>query len=176
MSIFCCHLTPLSLVQAMQSPSTLSSVISLLSMVWHSTLMKTWLRSVPLASASLSTRTCTTAKVCSNCQTFQIFFFPCKSFHQSCSITVSQLEIHSINAASAANKSASGDSRTIRTLQDMSAASALDQFAQTTRLALKTKSVKEQLDSVLVIIRPVPALLNYKIHYMNSTVHLLLCH
>lgn len=106
----------------------------------------------------------------------KVLFFPCKSFHQSCSVTVSQLEIHSIKAASDANKSASGDSRTIRTLQDMSAASALDQFAQTTRLALKTKSVKEQLDSVLVIIRPVSALLNYKIHYTNSTVHLLLCH
>ncbi|XP_056914507.1 jouberin isoform X2 [Takifugu flavidus] len=62
---------------------------------------------------------------------------------------VSQLEIRGIKGASATTKSASGDSRTTRALQETSAASALDQFAQTTRLALKTKSVKEQLDSVL---------------------------
>lgn len=83
-SIFCCHLTPLSLslslVQAMWSPSTLSSVTSLLSMAWRSTLMKTWLPSVPLASDSLSTRTCTTAKVCLNCQIFQKAFSPVNLF------------------------------------------------------------------------------------------------
>lgn len=68
--------------------------------------------------------------------------------------TVSQLEVHNIKAAS---RSISTDTRTIRNtpdpaaLQDrMSAASAMDQFAQATRLALKMQCVKEQLDSVLV--------------------------
>lgn len=51
-----------SLVQVMQSQSTPSSVIPLLSMACLSTLMKTWLPSVPLDSASLSTHTCTIAK------------------------------------------------------------------------------------------------------------------
>lgn len=63
-SISSCELTPV-FVQVMQSRSTLSSVILLLSMVWHSTLMRTWLPSVPLAITSLSTHTCTTTKVCS---------------------------------------------------------------------------------------------------------------
>lgn len=72
---------------------------------------------------------------------------------------MSQLEIRGIKGASASSKSASGDSRTVGALQETpAAASALDQFAQTTRLALKTKSVKEQLDSVLVNIHPAAAL------------------
>lgn len=81
-------------------------------------------------------------------------------------------------------KSASAtEFRTIRnasgnpTLLDTSAASALDQFAQTTRLALKTKSIKEQLDSVLVIIRPLAVLLAGCIMcYMRYSVHLLISH
>lgn len=123
-----------------------------------STLMKTWLPSVPLASTNLSTYTCTIAKVCS--KSFALIF-PCETWivHQPCSTTASQLEIRSIKAASATNlrtiRNASGNP----TLLDTSAASALDQFAQTTRLALKTKSIKEQLDSVLVIIHPLAVLL-----------------
>lgn len=74
--------------------------------------------------------------------------------------TVSQLEVHNIKAASATSRSASADTKTIRNtpdpsaLQDTSAASALDQFAQATRLALKMQCVKEQLDSVLVNTHP----------------------
>ncbi|XP_070698228.1 jouberin [Pempheris klunzingeri] len=65
---------------------------------------------------------------------------------------VSQLEGHNIKAAS---RSASADTKTIRNtpdppaLQDTATASGMDQFAQTTRLALKMQCVKEQLDSVL---------------------------
>uniref|UniRef100_A0A3Q3WQC7 SH3 domain-containing protein n=1 Tax=Mola mola TaxID=94237 RepID=A0A3Q3WQC7_MOLML len=71
--------------------------------------------------------------------------------------------------ASATSRSASADTRTIRNtpdppaLQDTSAASALDQFAQSTRLALKMQCVKEQLDSVLAGINsllPLPSLLS----------------
>ncbi|KAM6917304.1 jouberin isoform 2-T2 [Lycodopsis pacificus] len=63
---------------------------------------------------------------------------------------VSQLEVHNMNAAS---RSASTDTRTIRNapappaVQDTAAASTMDQFAQSTRLALKMQCVKEQLDS-----------------------------
>lgn len=70
--------------------------------------------------------------------------------------TVSQLEVHNIKATSTASRSASADTKTIRNtpdspaLQDTSAASAMDQFAQATRLALKMQCVKEQLNSVLV--------------------------
>lgn len=70
--------------------------------------------------------------------------------------TVSQLEVHNIKAASAISRSASADTKTIRStpdppaLQDTSAASTPDQFAKATRLALKMQSVQEQLDSVLV--------------------------
>lgn len=39
-------------------------------------------------------------------------------------------------------------------MADTPAASALDQFAQTTRLALKMQCVQEQLDSVLVSTHP----------------------
>ncbi|XP_023276724.1 jouberin-like isoform X2 [Seriola lalandi dorsalis] len=65
---------------------------------------------------------------------------------------VSQLEVHSIKTMS---RSTSADTKTVRNtpdpavLQDRSAVSAMDQFAQTTRLALKMQCVKEQLDSVL---------------------------
>ncbi|XP_030574561.1 jouberin isoform X2 [Archocentrus centrarchus] len=65
---------------------------------------------------------------------------------------VSQLEVHSIKAAS---RSASADTKTVRNtpeplaLQDTSVSAAVDQFAQATRLALKMQCVKEQLDSVL---------------------------
>ncbi|TDG99091.1 hypothetical protein EPR50_G00207350 [Perca flavescens] len=66
---------------------------------------------------------------------------------------VSQLEVHNIKAAS---RAISTNTRTIRNtpdppaLQDrMSTASAMDQFAQATRLAFKMQCVKEQLDSVL---------------------------
>ncbi|XP_026195141.1 jouberin isoform X2 [Anabas testudineus] len=62
---------------------------------------------------------------------------------------VSQLEVHKIKAASS---SASVDTRTIRNTPDstwLQDVSAMDQFAQATRLALKMQSVKEQLDSVL---------------------------
>lgn len=61
-----------------------------------------------------------------------------------------------MKSASATSRSASADTRIIRNtpdppaLQDTSAASALDHFAQSTRLALKMQCVKEQLDSVLV--------------------------
>lgn len=71
--------------------------------------------------------------------------------------TVSQLEVHNIKAAS---RSASADTKTIRNtpdppaLQDTATAAAMDQFAQTTRLALKMQCVKEQLDSVLVNTHP----------------------
>uniref|UniRef100_A0AAQ5XJR3 SH3 domain-containing protein n=1 Tax=Amphiprion ocellaris TaxID=80972 RepID=A0AAQ5XJR3_AMPOC len=66
---------------------------------------------------------------------------------------VSQLEVHSIKAASILT---STDTRTVRStpdppaLQDTSASSAMDDFAHAARLALKMQSVKEQLDSVLV--------------------------
>ncbi|XP_023122880.2 jouberin isoform X2 [Amphiprion ocellaris] len=65
---------------------------------------------------------------------------------------VSQLEVHSIKAASILT---STDTRTVRStpdppaLQDTSASSAMDDFAHAARLALKMQSVKEQLDSVL---------------------------
>ncbi|XP_035466368.2 jouberin isoform X2 [Scophthalmus maximus] len=65
---------------------------------------------------------------------------------------VSQLEVHNMTAAS---RSASVDTRTVRNtldspvLHDRSAASAMDQFSQAARLALKMQCVKEQLDSVL---------------------------
>ncbi|XP_041828331.1 jouberin isoform X4 [Melanotaenia boesemani] len=65
---------------------------------------------------------------------------------------VSQLEMLSTKAAS---RSASLDPRTVRNtpdpmaLQDPSASSALDQFAQAARLAMKMQFVKERLDSVL---------------------------
>lgn len=69
---------------------------------------------------------------------------------------VSQLEMHnakSVSAASrsAASRSASMDDKSFRNTPnpDTPAASALDQFAQTTRLAIKMQNVKEQLDSVL---------------------------
>ncbi|XP_070776004.1 jouberin [Enoplosus armatus] len=68
---------------------------------------------------------------------------------------VSQLEVHNIKAASSVSRSASTDTKTMRNtpdppaLQDTSAASTMDQFAQATRLALKMQCVKEQLDSVL---------------------------
>lgn len=70
---------------------------------------------------------------------------------------VSQLEVHNMTAAS---RSASVDTRTVRNtldspvLHDRSAASAMDQFSQAARLALKMQCVKEQLDSVLVNTRP----------------------
>lgn len=161
-----------SLVQGMQWRSTPSSLIPLLSMACLSTLMKTWLPSVPSDSANLSTRTCTITKVCLK-PVGPVF--PCETciFHQLRSITASQLEADSMKAASATNKS-TAEFRTIRntsgnsTLLDTSAASALDQFAQTTRLALKTKSIKEQLDSVLVMIDPLAVLLpGSKICYMS---------
>lgn len=87
-----------------------------------------------------------------------------------------------MKAASATSKSAA-DFRTVRntsgnpTLLDTSASSALDQFAQTTRLALKAKSIKEQLDSVLVIIHPLAVLLTgCIICSMSYTMHLLISH
>ncbi|XP_042356979.1 jouberin isoform X2 [Plectropomus leopardus] len=64
----------------------------------------------------------------------------------------SQMEVHSMKAAS---RLSSTDPKTIRNtpdtpaLQDISAASAIDQFAHAARLALKMQCVKEQLDSVL---------------------------
>lgn len=65
---------------------------------------------------------------------------------------VSQLEAHNIKALS---RSASGDTKTVTNtpdppvFQDTSASSAMDQYAQATRIALKMQCVKEQLDSVL---------------------------
>ncbi|XP_029982710.1 jouberin [Sphaeramia orbicularis] len=65
---------------------------------------------------------------------------------------VSQLEVHNIKGMSGA---ASVDTRTVRNtpdppvFQDTSVSSTMDQFAHSTRLALKLQSVKEQLDSVL---------------------------
>uniref|UniRef100_A0A8C6UY69 Abelson helper integration site 1 n=1 Tax=Neogobius melanostomus TaxID=47308 RepID=A0A8C6UY69_9GOBI len=74
---------------------------------------------------------------------------------------VSQLEVHNIKGISRAT---SVDPRTVRNTPDSAlqldtsgSSSALDQFSQTTRLALRMQSVKEQLDSVLVV-----ALYNYK--------------
>ncbi|KAM3594578.1 uncharacterized protein V6R79_010038 [Siganus canaliculatus] len=65
---------------------------------------------------------------------------------------VSQLEAHNIKAASAVSRSGSVDPKTMRStpdLPDTSGASAMDHFAQATRLALRMQCVKEQLDSVL---------------------------
>ncbi|XP_038585045.1 jouberin [Micropterus salmoides] len=68
---------------------------------------------------------------------------------------VSQLEAHNIKAVSTVSRSVSANTRTLRNtpdptaLQDTSTASAMDQFAQATRLALKMQCVKEQLKSVL---------------------------
>ncbi|XP_073339009.1 jouberin isoform X3 [Pagrus major] len=68
---------------------------------------------------------------------------------------VSQLELHNVKAASTVSRAASVDTRTVRqtpdppALQDTSGTSALDQFAQATRLSLKMQYVKEQLDSAL---------------------------
>uniref|UniRef100_A0A8C6V505 Abelson helper integration site 1 n=1 Tax=Neogobius melanostomus TaxID=47308 RepID=A0A8C6V505_9GOBI len=66
---------------------------------------------------------------------------------------VSQLEVHNIKGISRAT---SVDPRTVRNTPDSAlqldtsgSSSALDQFSQTTRLALRMQSVKEQLDSVL---------------------------
>ncbi|XP_029348983.1 jouberin [Echeneis naucrates] len=65
---------------------------------------------------------------------------------------VSQLEVHSLKAAS---RSGSIDTKTIintpdpPVLRDRSAAEAMDHFSQTTRLAMKMQCVKAQLDSVL---------------------------
>uniref|UniRef100_A0A3P8SMM2 Abelson helper integration site 1 n=1 Tax=Amphiprion percula TaxID=161767 RepID=A0A3P8SMM2_AMPPE len=79
---------------------------------------------------------------------------------------VSQLEVHSIKAASILT---STDTRTVRNtpdppaLQDTSASSAMDDFAHAARLALKMQSVKEQLDSVLTGLNaslPPPSLLS----------------
>lgn len=98
-------------------------------------------------------------------------------FHQPCSITASQLEARGIKAASATDCGTVRNTSGNATLLDTSAASALDQFAQTTRLALKTKSIKEQLDSVLVIIHPLAVLLTgCIICYMSYTMRLLICH
>lgn len=75
--------------------------------------------------------------------------------------TVSQLEMHNAKSVSAASRSvasraASVDDKSFRNTPnpDTPAASALDQFAQTTRLAIKMQNVKEQLDSVLVSEHP----------------------
>ncbi|KAG7229091.1 hypothetical protein INR49_013032 [Caranx melampygus] len=79
---------------------------------------------------------------------------------------VSQLEVHSIKAMS---RSTTADTKTVintpdpAALQDRSTASAMDQFAQTARLALKMQSVQEQLDSVLTGLNaslPPPSLLS----------------
>ncbi|XP_028294336.1 jouberin isoform X2 [Gouania willdenowi] len=65
---------------------------------------------------------------------------------------VSQLEMQSLRTAS---RSASADNKTVRTTPDTlgtpdtPAPSAMDQFAQATRLAMRMQSVKEQLNSVL---------------------------
>lgn len=66
---------------------------------------------------------------------------------------VSQLEVHNIKGMSRAT---SVDPRTVRNTPDSAlvpdtpvSSAALDQFTQTTRLALRMQSVKEQLDSVL---------------------------
>ncbi|XP_069567712.1 jouberin isoform X1 [Brachyistius frenatus] len=62
---------------------------------------------------------------------------------------VSQLEVHSLKAAS---RSASTDPKTMRATPDPPAlqdSSAMDQFATATRHAMKMQWVKEQLDSVL---------------------------
>lgn len=66
---------------------------------------------------------------------------------------VSQLEVHNIKGLSRAT---SVDPRTVRNTPDSAlqpdtpvSSSALDQFTQSTRLALRMQSVKEQLDSVL---------------------------
>ncbi|KAJ0062812.1 hypothetical protein NL108_008094 [Boleophthalmus pectinirostris] len=67
---------------------------------------------------------------------------------------VSQLEVHNIKGLSRAT---SVDPRTVRNTPDsvlhpdtpISSSAALDQFAQSTRLALRMQTVKEQLDSVL---------------------------
>lgn len=160
----------------MQLRSTPSCVIPLLSMACLSTLMKTWLPSVPLDSANLSTHTCMIAKVCSESIGL---IFPCETwiFHQPCSITASQLEVHSIKATSATEFQTIRNTSGNPTLLDTSAASALDQLAQTTRLALKTKSIKEQLDSVLVIIHPLAVMLTRCIIcYRSYTVHLFIYH
>lgn len=79
------------------------------------------------------------------------------SYFSTIPFTVSQLEVHMIKSGS---RSASVDIKTLRNtpdstlLQDVSAVSAMDQFAQATRLALKMQCVKEQLDSVLVNTKP----------------------
>ncbi|KAF7670049.1 hypothetical protein LDENG_00084520 [Lucifuga dentata] len=63
---------------------------------------------------------------------------------------VSQMVMQSMKGT---NRSASADAKTVRNTPDVfldaSAASAMDQFAHTARLALKMQCVKEQLDSVL---------------------------
>ncbi|XP_072313591.1 jouberin isoform X2 [Eucyclogobius newberryi] len=66
---------------------------------------------------------------------------------------ISQLEVHNIRGMSRAT---SVDPRTVRSTPDSAlhpdtpaSSSALDQFAQSTRLALRMQSVQEQLDSVL---------------------------
>lgn len=72
-------------------------------------------------------------------------------------LAVSQLEMHNAKSASAASRmaasrSASADDKSYKNTPnpDTPSTSALDQFAQTTRLAIKMQNVKEQLDSVLV--------------------------
>nr|XP_020463620.1 jouberin [Monopterus albus] len=65
---------------------------------------------------------------------------------------VSQLEVHSIKAAStsaSADTKTGGNTPNPFVLQDTSSVLTMDQFAQTTRLALKMQRVKQQLDSVL---------------------------
>lgn len=166
-----CKVAVVVFPQATKLPSTLSFVTPRRSTACASTLTKTWSRSVPSVKASQSTCTCTIAKVCDQS------FFSCvtpplnlssnmlpvllhKTQMNKTSIAVSQLEVHNITAASATSRSASVDPKTIRNtpdtpaLLDTSAASALDQFAQAARLALKMQCVKERLDSVLVSVHP----------------------
>uniref|UniRef100_A0A3Q3KJE7 SH3 domain-containing protein n=1 Tax=Monopterus albus TaxID=43700 RepID=A0A3Q3KJE7_MONAL len=75
----------------------------------------------------------------------------------------SQLEVHSIKAAStsaSADTKTGGNTPNPFVLQDTSSVLTMDQFAQTTRLALKMQRVKQQLDSALNSSLPPPSLLS----------------
>lgn len=89
-----------------------------------------------------------TSRLCSD------YWLPCWGCPVLCH-AVSQLEMHNAKTVSAASRSASLDDKSFRNTPntDTPVTSALDQFAQTTRLAIKMQNVKEQLDSVLVSAR-----------------------
>lgn len=165
-----CIVTPTPfLPQVTKLQCTLSFVTPRPSTVWLSTLMRTWSLSVPSVRASPSTCTCMTVKVRFISETE--FVFSVVQFWKYNYVlllhTVSQMEVHSIKAAS---RSGSTDTKLGRStsvppaVQDTPGSLGMDQFAQVTRIAMKMQCVREQLNSVLV--NAFPFLLWYILHIL----------